>query len=459
MSKNNWQHRKADTLAERLGLLDEPKRIKFKRFPVFTEPKSDPVGGPLTAIGLTSGIGSMLVGAKQLGFQIIGNVEWRDYYRYNIKHSTMVENFPGAFMARGLDDVPPDLLPSQIDFAAGHPECGLYSNLRFSVQNRDMEEMGNDTGDIPLFLEYIAKLRPRFFLMDDLPLSFKALPLQAYMDLLPDYDLFPEWISNWGYGNIQKYRNRMFMVGALKSERFVFVPGEKAHPIVTRDVIGDLQLNAGQGDIPNHATVDMTRIPGRFVNLRYLGDRATWEEVCDFMRENHCDGSKPYYNRKGEYKTRPGTVDPKWGGFCPVLSGGYSPFHPVEWRPLSIRERARIQGFPDDFIFHYDPKTPDHPIWEPYSGDGNRGVKQTGKSMPIQFTTFVAAQVKAHIEGEPFEASGERVIKPNPHVSEAKYYFCKHSGFADQDGACKHCWMRETCDLPGMNSTPQLPGL
>lgn len=445
-----WQHRVADTIHERLGLLDDPARTKYKRQPAFMEPTSSLPNRKLTAIGFTSGIGSMLVGAKEAGFRVVGNIEWRDYYRFRAEANTpntFVHNFPGAFMARGINDVPQDLIPGTIDFAAGHPECGLYSQLRHSVAGRDASAMVGDVGDIPLFLEYVAKLQPRFFLMDDLPDSFQALPMQAYVDLLPDYDLFPEWVSNWGYGNIQKYRNRMFIVGARKSEKFVFVPGERAHKETTQTIIEDLMDSAGDGTIPNHANIDPDRKPGRFVNLRFLGDSATWTETMEYMRSNNLRGSKPYYNLKGELKKRPGTIDPKWDGMCPVLSGGYSPFHPVLWRPLSVRERARIQGFPDDFVFYHDKAGPEARVWEPYSSDGNRGVKQTGKAMPVQFCSYVMKQVAAHIKGTPFKASGERVLKANDKITEAKYQFCKISGYADQDRACNNCWKKNTCDL------------
>jgi DNA (cytosine-5)-methyltransferase 1 len=313
--------------------------------------------------------------------------------------------------------------------------------------------MVGDVGDIPLFLEYVAEFKPRFFLMDDLPDSFTALPMKAYMDLLPDYDLFPEWISNWAYGNIQKYRNRMFMVGALKSEKFVFRPGEVEHNLTTKDIIGDLIDSTGDGVTPNHANVDLNRVPGRFVNLRYLGDSANWAETIAYMREHKLRGSKPYFNLQGERKFRPGTIDPKWDGMCPVLSGGYNPFHPEAWRPMSVRERARIQGFPDDFIFYHNPGSPYDPVWEPYSGDGNRGVKQTGKAMPIQFCSYVMKQVAAHITKKPFKTSGARILKENIKISAAKYEFCKESGYADQERACKTCWKESTCDLAVTRST------
>lgn len=448
----SWQHRVADTMHERLGLHDNPKSAKYRSFPIFQEPIGRPKKKEFTAFGFTSGIGSMLQGAKNAGFQITGNVEWRDYYRLQVNDwpNTFTANFPGAWIARSFEDVPKDLIPGQIDLAVGHPECGLYSRLSGSLKDRgtNFEKRATDVGDIPLFLEYVQKYRPRFFLMDDLPGSFAAIPIEEYARLLPDYDLFPEWVSNFYYGNIQKYRNRMFMIGALKSEKFVFVPGEETHDTVMCDIIYDLKDNTGQG-IPNHQTVDFNKRCGRYANFRFYGDSTTYGDIRKAFQDNPKGmlRNKDYYTPTGERKYRPGTNDGEWEGYCPVLSGGYNPTHPTRFTPLTIRERARIQGFPDDFLFYTSPGGPEEKIWDPYQSIGNRGVKQTGKAMPVQFCEYFARQVKAHIEGKPFKTTGVRLQKENPAVSKAKQDYCRIADYSDQAKACGNCWLRKNCRI------------
>lgn len=448
VSGSKWQHRVADSIEERFGLLDNPRALKYKSYPVFEAPVGEPKPGrQLTALGLTCGIGSMLVGAQELGFRVFGNVEWRDYYRYLVKRpSTFTTNFPGAFLARGMHDVPPDLLPGQVDFAAGHPECGRYSTLSYSVTKGAYgETRGTDVSDIPLFLKLVAHFRPRFFLMDDLPDSFSAFPMSEYVRILPDYDLFPEWVSNWGYGNIQKHRNRMFIVGALKSERFAFVPGEEGHNRGLKDDILDLLGFDDDREMKNHANVVPEYIPGRYVNMRHYGDRPSWADIRSSNQS--FETNIPYFTPDGKEKIRPGTRSPAWDGWCPVLSGGFNPIHPIRRLPLSIRERARIQGFPDDFVFHHDEAGPDRKTWEPYNSDGQRGIKQTGKAMPLQFCTFVAAQVKAHILGDGWHQAPTRVIKPNDKVSEAKREFCRLSGYSNPEAAKRSCWLNEPLEF------------
>ena len=63
-----------------------------------------------------------------------------------------------------------------------------------------------------------------------------------------------------------------------------------------------------------------------------------------------------------------------WDGLCPTLRAGTGsdkgsyqavrPLHPVESRVITVREAARLQGFPDWFVFH-------HTKWHSFRMIGN----------------------------------------------------------------------------------------
>lgn len=53
------------------------------------------------------------------------------------------------------------------------------------------------------------------------------------------------------------------------------------------------------------------------------------------------------------------------------------------YRRLTVRECARIQGFPDDFIFYYK--------------DVNDGYKMIGNAVPINLAFVIAVNIKSHI--------------------------------------------------------------
>ena len=401
----------------------------------------------MKAIGITCGVGSLLIGARSAGFNIIGNIEWRKYYNKPDKDGkvTFLENFPGAFLKEKFLDLTREEMEiaTACDLAMGHPECGNFSGLSGSNKNR-LDKM-QDPGDIPLFIEMVAKLKPRFFVMDDLPKAFVAFPMQKYIELLPGYDLFPEWISNHGYGNIQKHRKRFFMIGALKTEKFVFCPGEIDHSTTVKDIIDNIVDKVGQ--ILNHDPHEMDAPSGRFINMPNNGDRHTWREFRDIIRDYPEGKNFGYQHADGSIKVRIGSCKVRWNGASPVLHGGNPILHPITLVPLTIRERARIQGFPDDFIF-YGTRFNDRGEW---NHEKNINMeKQTGKAMPIQFAVFVATQIAAHIEGRPFECTEVRLLKPNPFIDEAKKIFCSFVGYSDQERACLHCHQTATCEGPQM---------
>lgn len=393
------------------------------------------------AIGVTCGIGSMLVGAKQAGFEIAGNVEWRKYYHQG---ATFQNNFPGALFLKSLDHMTTDEIEKFMgaDLALGHPECGNFSTLNNA--NRNPEQDLLDPADIPLFVDLIAKLKPRFFVMDDLPKSFMAFPMSEYSKRLPEYDLFPEWVSNWGYGNVQKNRKRMFMIGSLKQEKFVFVPGEAEHDLTVRDVIEDLGEPRVGSNYPNHDPHDDSVDCFRALNLGGYGKKSTWAETAEYFKQLPTGSTLKYLRKDGSTVARIGFLKGHWEGPAHVLTGGNATVHPIRCNPYTIRERARIQGFPDDFVF-YGTVLNDRGEW---CHDFNQHmIRQTGKAMPVQFCQYASQQVMAHVRGELWSATGRRLLPNNEHVDEAKKWFCQNVGYADQEEACSACWLAARCAI------------
>jgi len=405
----------------------------------------------LTAIGITCGIGSMCIGARQAGFDILGNVEWRKYYHVKDARgqNTFRVNFPDAIMKEKVEDLDPQEIERlmEADLALGHPECGNFSRLAGTNKNR-LEKWKNPS-DIPLFIAIVSRLRPTFFVMDDLPGSFDAFPMSEYAVRLPDYDLYPEWISNWGYGNVQKHRNRMFMIGSLKREKWTFVPGETEDTDNSRTLeacIGDLPEPRAGSNYPNHDPCALDETSGRSLGMRHIGDRPTWREVAEFARINWPPGlSVTYHANDGTIKNKPGSKVEYWGDRgASVQCGASYKFHPVRFTPLTLRERARIQGFPDDFVF-YGAKLNEA---GEYNYDKNvMMTKQTGKAMPVQFCRYISEQIASHIQGTPFLSSNQRVLPNNKDVNAATEWYCENVGYADQEKACSVCWLSRTCSI------------
>jgi len=398
----------------------------------------------MKAIGLTCGIGSMLIGARQTGFGIVGNIEWRPYYHWEDDQgrNTFTENFGRAFMIHEIGELSKEEIRGLkgIDLAMGHPECGNYSNLRPKKTS-----MLKNPGDIPLFCELVGQIKPRFFVQDNLPKSLIGFTIQEWQEALPDYDLFPEWISNYHYGNSQLFRRRFFMIGALKQEQFVFRSGEFEHIKHLQHVIKGLPPKRDLKAI-NHVHVkDKDQLhgfsPHHFAETR--GEKmVTLKMFKEVIRDYPPKKNFMYYNKDGKQNLKPGYSKIVLDNTCPVMTGGGSVidnhYRADTLNPLTMRERARIQGCPDDFIFYPLDYLRD---FKTYSAV----YKQLGKFMPVEFCVYVAKQIAAHIQGKKFKPiTDTRLINPNPYINEAKQWYCQEVGYkpkARQKEICQACWL------------------
>jgi site-specific DNA-cytosine methylase len=379
------------------------------------------------AMGVICGVGSMLIGARKAGFKVVGNVDWRPYYHTG----TFEKNFPQAFMVKEFNNVD----TPKVDLIMGHTECGNYSQL-----NLNRADMVMDQGDIPIFVHYVQRITPRFFVMDNLPMSLLACDAKYWIKAFPDYDIFFEWISNYNYGNLQKNRNRMFVIGAKKSEKFVFVPGEEENRLAVNDVIGDLL--GKEGKVPNHYKHTLNAKCGKAKDLNYRGHVGTWKDVQKYFKKSANGRMIKYHASGGIIKGRPGFYKTYWDKHTHILDGGSPLVHPKTCLPLSPRERLRIQGAPDSFVLVGAILEKDG-TWN--HDKNNKLVKQTGKFMPVQFCTYIAKQIMAHIRHWDFECSGQRLLPPNKFVTKAKMDYCRLKGYKHQKKVCEYCGHASSC--------------
>ena len=91
----------------------------------------------------------MLIGARQAGFEVVGNVEDRPLFhkRDEQGRNTFVTNFR-APLFRSFQQVPQELMDdwSEVDLVMGHPACAKYSPLRHIKRKK-----GKKGGDISFF--------------------------------------------------------------------------------------------------------------------------------------------------------------------------------------------------------------------------------------------------------------------------------------------------------------------
>jgi DNA (cytosine-5)-methyltransferase 1 len=209
----------------------------------------------------------------------------------------------------------------------GGPPC-----QDFSVANR-FSRGGEKTNLVFIFADYVSYFSPDAFVMENVvgirstDNVFERL-LDEFREL--GYDVSDRTLSSDEYGVPQK-RKRVFIVGTNDSVSFDWPNPTDERFTVSDSFDGLPELDAGEQDdsindhrAPNHQQKTIDRING-----------------------TKC--GEPLYDSWTE-KIR---LDPEKA--APTLKAGkranYHFGHPHSDRGLTIRERARLQSFPDNFSF------------------------------------------------------------------------------------------------------------
>jgi DNA (cytosine-5)-methyltransferase 1 len=305
----------------------------------------------LQAVSLFTGAGGLDLGLKYAGFHVKACLElepWAcDTLRRNSPESIVVgpPNYTGD-----ITKITPEefmditgLKPEQLALVAGGPPCQPFSiaaNQRYRKGDERFKRIGFDDkrrGDLlEHYVDYVLALKPWAFLLENVP-GLRELgdgePLRMQLQRLEDagYSVSEPTILNSANFGIPQARERLFIIGVRGLENPPTVPktGEEVgeHWSV-RHVVAHALVNLPD-DTENHVT------------------------------RNHKDTSIARYRTLGFGKREPlgrvDRLDPRKPAKTVISGGtsggGRSHLHPYLARTLSVRECARLQTFPDDYVF------------------------------------------------------------------------------------------------------------
>jgi len=181
------------------------------------------------------------------------------------------------------------------------------------------------------------------------------------------------------YG-VPQSRKRVFFVGFrndLNINSFKFPnPNEFAHPSL-KDAIYDLRDSAIIAKEKNKSNKDDCNVS----NHEYF--YGSYSSI--YMSRNRVRGwNEPSFTIQAS-----GRQAPQHPGVPKMIKVDKNKFifdksHKDEYRRLSVREAARIQTFPDDFIFIYD--------------DINDGYKMVGNAVPVKLAKVLANQIASVLD-------------------------------------------------------------
>mgnify|MGYP001598492474 CR=1 FL=1 len=316
-----------------------------------------------------SGAGGLDLGFTNAGFDIVfANDNWEGCWE------TFEKNHSIPINKKSIVDLSPQEIPEVIGFIGG-PPCQSWSLAGA------MRGINDSRGQ--LFYNYINLIKekkPLFFLAENVAGILSPTHYAEFMKIIEAFKKIGYNVSykllDAKYYGVPQERKRVIIVGYHEKlgKTFEFPPAN-LRLIALKEAIGDLPkpLSAKEKNktnqnlsIPNHEYMN-----GGFSTIYMSRNRVrSWDEQ----------------------------------SFTIQAGGRHAPIHPqapkmkfisqnkrifIEgkehlYRRLSVRECARIQTFPDDFIFYYN--------------DVADGYKMIGNAVPVKFAEAIAKEVMADLK-------------------------------------------------------------
>lgn len=304
-----------------------------------------------------SGCGGTSLGFQNFGFEIIGALDFdKD------SAETFRRNFPNAaFIEEDIRKVRPEDLSKIISKKRSTPLlfCGCAPCQPFSGQRRQIKDNDARKTLLSEFQKFVEFWKPDYIFLENVP------GLQNINKSDGAFKKFTDGLDKMGYNfntsivkasdiGVPQVRKRFILTAALGNRKIkpissIVTKYQKSAPSV-KDTIGDLpRIAAGETHptIANHTSAKLSpKNILRIQNTPEGGDRRNWPESLTAGCHKNYKGHTDVYGRM-KWNAPSSTLTTK----CTSYSNGRFG-HPEQDRAISVREAARLQTFPDSFIFY-----------------------------------------------------------------------------------------------------------
>lgn len=389
-----------------------------------------------TAIDLFSGAGGASLGLVRAGLDLRLAADFNQ--ACSLTHCA---NLPGEFITGDLRDVDAakvmttaDVAPGELDVMFAGPPCQGFSIIGSRVVWDKRNNLFREA------LRLASEVKPRCVVIENVP-GLVTLAGGAYLRAIlqgldeAGYDAACAELLAAQYGAPQM-RWRLIIIGWRKDlgipagygfpqptagkpaigdllPNVTIPPWQLEGFVTTAQAIGDLPpvkageeatryvgpptgpyqelMRAGLSDeLSNHYAARLSE--ANLTRLRHIKPGQDWRDLphellpAGMQRALRKDHTRRY--RRMTWDGIPRAVITR---FRDPKSGEYT--HPEQDRTITIREAARLQGFPDSFVFH---------------GDRSSQYDQVGNAVPAQLAEAIGTEVRRCLEGN----LGERLSAP-----------------------------------------------
>lgn len=253
------------------------------------------------------------------------------------------------------------------DIVAGGFPCQAFS---YAGNRRGFEDTRGT-----LFFEFaraVKEINPKIVVGENvrgLERHDKGRTLSTMINVLEDFGyLVSHKILKAQYFDVAQKRERLVIIGVKKDlNKDIAFPKEKNYTVSLREALREVPKSFGQNYTKQKKTI-MQKIP----------QGGYWRDLPQPIRKKYMGGSYYLGGGKTGMARRLSWDEPSLTLTCNPAQKQTERCHPSETRPLTVREYARIQSFPDS--------------WE-FSGSMSAQYKQIGNAVPVNLGYYIGKTI------------------------------------------------------------------
>ena len=331
----------------------------------------------MKSIELFAGAGGLALGIEQAGFDTIGLVEFdssaAETLKYNRPHWNVIHDDVANISKLDLEEYF-SIKKGELDLLSGGAPCQAFS---YAGKRLGLEDTRGT-----LFYHYavfLEKLQPKMFLFENVKGLTSHDKVKTYETILnvfesEGYDVQSKVLNAWDYGVAQK-RERMIMVGIrndLSNSISFEYPSKHEYKPVLRDILMDCPPSQGMHYSEYKRKIFELVPPGGY-----------WRDIPENIAKEYMKSTWNMGGGRTGILRRLSLDEPSLTVLTSPTQKQTERCHPLEARPFTIRENARIQSFPDN--------------WKFQGSIGNQ-YKQIGNAVPVNLAYEIGLKIKESLE-------------------------------------------------------------